>query len=433
MYLALSFVICFLPSLYGMPKITNHFNLPITAREIPAEARLAQQAASVAVHYLNYHHGSPTRVYELHKVKKAYIEVILNTGHKYHLEFEVKNQEGPSHVTINCAANVLFQKKKNSNTALKCNMKDDMKGSFEKDNKLYLNLQQKHLVVGYSIPDNYGFIHPDMMPIWLLAKVSASYIIWKKSTEVMKYNMVQIQKVNQQIRKDKFLRFIYTILLHELPTQETVTCFMWVKWHPKKSMTVKYFCLPSLSESSFNALESERFEGSGLERFEGSGLERFEGSGLERFEGSGLERFEGSGLERFEGSGLERFEGSGLERFEGSGLERTEGLGLERFEGSGLERTEGSGLERFEGSGLERTEESGLQRFKGLGLERLERTEGSGPEKFEGSGPERFEGSGLERFEGSGLERTKGLGSEKFEKSGSERIEGSAMEGLLIN
>ncbi|XP_048397750.1 latexin [Stegostoma tigrinum] len=353
MYLVLSFIIGVLPSLYGMPKITNHFNLPITALEIPAETRLAQQAASVAIHYLNYRHGSPTRVYELHKLKKAYIETILNMGHKYHLKFEVKYQESSSNVTANCAANVLFHKKMNSDTALKCNLKD-MKGSFEKDYKFYFNFQNlKHPVVGSNIPDNYGFINPNMMPIWLLAKVSASYIIWEKSTEVMKYNMVQIQKVNQQIRRDKFLQFIYTILLHELPTQETVTCSMWVKWHPKRSVTVKYFCLPPLSENYFITLESERFEASGLEGFEGSGLKRPEELGLGRFEGSGSGRFEGSGSGRFEGSGSGRFEGSGSGRFEGSGSERFEGSGSERFEGSGSERFEGSGSERFEGSAME--------------------------------------------------------------------------------
>ncbi|XP_078419879.1 latexin isoform X2 [Cetorhinus maximus] len=379
------------------------------------EARIAQQAASVAVHYLNYRYGSPNRVYELHELKKAYTEVILNIVHKYHLEFEVKNQESSSNVIAICTANVIFHKKKDPDTALKCNLKDDMKDTFEKDNRFYLNLQkQKYPMVGYNIPDNFGFVDPKMMPIWLLAKVSASYIIWKKSTEVTKYNMVRIQKVNQLIRTDTFLQFIYTILLHELPTQETVTCSMWVMWHPKQSLTVKYFCLSSPSESFPKESRLERFEGSGSERFEGSGSERFEGSGSERFERSALERFERSASERFEGSASERFEGSASERFEGPGSERFEGSRSERFEESGLERFEGSGSERFEGSGSERFEESGLERFKG-------------------SGSERFEGSGLERFEESGSERFEGSGSERFEGTESERFEGSAMDGFLMN
>ncbi|XP_067851494.1 latexin [Heptranchias perlo] len=416
MYSVLCFIVCFLPLLYGMPKTTNRLDLPVTAVEIPKAARLAQQATSVAVHYLNYHRGSPNTVYGLHKLKKVYIEVISNIGHKYHLEFEVKNDVGTSNVTGICIANVLFHnKKQNPDTALKCKLKDLKKDSFKKDNKFYLNLKkQKDPVVGYNIPDNFGFVDHKMMPIWHLAKVSASSIIWEKSTEVMRYNVVRIQKVNQWIRTDRFLQFTYTVLFHELPTQEIITCTMWVTWHPKQPLTVKYFCLSSPSESFSKESEFGRLEGSGSERMEGSGSERMEGSGSERMEGSGSERMEGSGSERMEGSGSERMEGSGSERMEGSGSERMEGSGSERMEGSGSERMEGSGSERMEGSGSERME-------------------GSGSERMEGSGSERMEGSGSERMEGSGSERMEGSGSERMEGSGSERLEGSAMEGFSMN
>ncbi|XP_078065115.1 latexin [Mustelus asterias] len=471
MYLVLCFIICFFPLLYGMPKTTNRFDLPVTAVEIPTKARISQQAASVTVHYLNYRYGSPNRIYELHKLKKAYTEVILNKGHKYYLEFEVKNQESASNVTATCTAKVLFHKKKNPGTALKCNLKDQMKDSFEKDNRFYINMQeQKYLMVGYNIPDNFGFVDPKMTPIWLLAKVSASYIIWKKSTDVMNYNMVQIQKVNQLRKTDTFLQFVYIILLHELPTQGILTCSMWVMWHPKQPLIVKYFCSTPPSESfpeesrlkRFEGLGSERSkksrserseelglersEGSGSERSEGSGSERSEGSGSERSEGSGSERSEGSGSERSEGSGSERSEGSGSERSKGSGSERSKGSGSERSKGSGSERSKGSGSERSKGSGSERSKGSGSERSKGSGFERsegsgFERSEGSGFERSEGSGFERSEGSGFKRSKGSGFKRSKGSGLERFEGSGSERVEeseserfeGSAMEGLLMN
>ncbi|XP_072330599.1 latexin [Scyliorhinus torazame] len=379
MYLFLCSIVCFLPLLYGMPKIiTNRLDLPVTAVEMSTKAHISQQAASVAVHYLNYRYGSPNRIYELHKLKKAYTEMILNIGHKYYLEFEVKNQENPSNVITICTANVFFHKKKNPGTALKCNLKDEMKDSFEKDNRLYLNLQeQKYPLVGYNIPDNFGFVDPKMMPIWLLAKVSASYIIWKKSTEVMKYNMVQIQKVNQLRRPDTFLQFVYIILLHELPTQDILTCSMWVLWHPKHPPTVKYFCSTPPYESFPEESRLERFGRSGPEQSEGSGSDRSEGSGSERSEGSGLERSEGSEAERSEGSGSERSGGSGSERSGGSGSERSGGSGSERSEWSGSDRSEWSEAERSEGSGAERSEGSGSERF-----------EKSGSKGFEGSGSE---------------------------------------------
>uniref|UniRef100_UPI00398F49BD latexin n=1 Tax=Pristiophorus japonicus TaxID=55135 RepID=UPI00398F49BD len=315
MYSTVCFVVCFLPLLYGMPK-TNRLDLPVTAVEIPTEARLARQAASVAVHYLNYRHGSPNRVYGLHKLKKVSTEVISNIGHKYHLEFEVKNEESSSNDTGICTANVLFHnKKKNAHTTLKCHLKD-LKDSFKKDNTFYLNLKkQKNPVVGYNIPDNFGFVDPKMMLIWHLAKVSASYIMWEKSTEVMKYDLARIQKFNQWIKAGKFLHFTYIVLLHELPTQEIITCHMRVMWHPKQSLPVKYFCLPSSWESFSKESGSGRVEGSGFGRIEGSGFGRLDGSGFGRFEGSGFGRFEESGFGRFEGSGFGRVEESAMESF----------------------------------------------------------------------------------------------------------------------
>ncbi|XP_078266978.1 latexin [Rhinoraja longicauda] len=252
MYSVLCLVSCFLSLLNGISQ-GNNLAIPDINTEIPTNARAAQQAASVAMHYLNYHHGSPHKVYQLLKLKKASLETMVNEGHKYHLEFEVNN-ETSSNVAEFCTAKVLFYKKSIPDTVLKCNLKDS--DGFTKDNEFYLNLRKRmDPVVGNNIPDNFGFIAPEMRPIWKLARVSASYIMWQKSTEVLKYNMAQIREVNQQIGTDTFLQFTYIVLLHEIPSQEIITCNMSVKWQPKQSPNVKYTCLPPATESEFGRRE----------------------------------------------------------------------------------------------------------------------------------------------------------------------------------
>ncbi|XP_072110701.1 latexin [Mobula birostris] len=263
MYSIRGLVICVLLSLNGLSK-SNNLEIPGTNTEIPVGTRAAHQAVSVAIHYLNYHHGSPYQHYQLHKLKEVHREATFNLGNKYHLEFEVKN-ENSSNVTEICAAYVSSYKKNIPDVSLQCDLRHLKNDSFKKDNEFYFNLRnRKDPVVGYNIPDNFGFINPEMMPIWHLAKVSASYIMWHKSTETKRYNMVQIQKVNQWIRTVKFLEFTYTVLLHEIPTQEIITCNMWVMWKPKYSPLVKYTCLPSPSESTSEESELGRTESPGF-------------------------------------------------------------------------------------------------------------------------------------------------------------------------
>lgn len=249
----------------------NNLEIPDINMKLRTEARAARQAASVAIHYLNYHHGSPHNVFQLHQLKKASLQIMVNEGHKYHLKFEVRNGRF-SNVTKFCTAKVLFYMKSVPDTVLKCNFKDS--DGFKEDYEFYLNLRKRmDPVIGYNIPDNFGFIAPETRPIWQLAIVSASYIMWQKSTEVMKYNLAQIREVHQQIRTDEFLQFTYIVLLHEIPSQEIITCNMWVMWQPKQPPNVKYTCLPSPTESFSEESEFGMPEGMGSQRTEGSALQ----------------------------------------------------------------------------------------------------------------------------------------------------------------
>ncbi|XP_059803393.1 latexin isoform X1 [Hypanus sabinus] len=264
MYSIRGLVICVLLSLNGLSK-SNDLEIPGTNTEISVGNRLAHQAASVAIHYLNYRHGSPYRLYQLHKLKEVHREGIFNLGNKYHLEFEVKN-ESSSNVTETCVAHVSFYKKNTPDVSLQCDLRDLKNDSLKKENEFFFNLRNKEdPVIGGNIPDNFGFISPEMMPIWQLSKVSASYIMWQKSTEIKRYNMLQIRKINQWIKTDKFLQFTYTVLLHEIPTQEIIICNMWVMWKPEHSPMVKYTCLPSPSKSSSEESELGRTESPGFQ------------------------------------------------------------------------------------------------------------------------------------------------------------------------
>lgn len=55
----------------------NNLEIPDINMKLRTEARAARQAASVAIHHLNYHHGSPHNVFQLHQLKKASLQVRL--------------------------------------------------------------------------------------------------------------------------------------------------------------------------------------------------------------------------------------------------------------------------------------------------------------------------------------------------------------------
>ncbi|NXU57312.1 OCX32 protein, partial [Turnix velox] len=114
-----------------------------------------------------------------------------------------------------------------------------------------------------SLADSYGNIEPSLEPVWALAVVGSSYIMWEKSTENLDYFMAQVKFVKQWMRKDAFTEFDYTILLHEIPTQEIISCHMRLTWLPSHPLKVKYFCPPTSQEQE---------EGSAMESGSTSGI-----------------------------------------------------------------------------------------------------------------------------------------------------------------
>nr|KAF6382783.1 latexin [Pipistrellus kuhlii] len=111
----------------------------------------------------------------------------------------------------------------------------------EEDNKLYQKLKSmKEPLEAQNIPDSFGNISPAMKPIRHLAWVACGYIIWQNSTENTWYKMVKIQTVKQVQRNDDFIELDYTILLHDIASQEIIPWQMQVLWHPQYGTKVKH-------------------------------------------------------------------------------------------------------------------------------------------------------------------------------------------------
>ncbi|XP_034636845.1 latexin isoform X2 [Trachemys scripta elegans] len=75
--------------------------------EIPPSHYPATRAAAVAVNYINYQHGSPSKIFMVQKVTKASREDIADVGHKYHLKFSLEDILHKDNA-INCTAEILY-------------------------------------------------------------------------------------------------------------------------------------------------------------------------------------------------------------------------------------------------------------------------------------------------------------------------------------
>ncbi|XP_074954698.1 ovocalyxin-32-like [Phalacrocorax aristotelis] len=237
---------------------------PGAERELNPSSRLAAAAARVALHYLNFQAASPGALRALGQVRKATLKSIPDSGHKYYLQFTTEDYKSGENAG-SCLATVLYPKTKAPPVvSIKCMHTKDQKQIQEEDNKIYQKIrQQTKAIIGNNIPDSYGNIEPALEPAWALAVAGSSYIMWEKSTENLGYFMAQVKSVKQWIRKDDFVEFDYTVLLHELPTQEIISCHMRLTWFPGRPLKVKYFC----------ASENQGLEdGSGMESGSAAGI-----------------------------------------------------------------------------------------------------------------------------------------------------------------
>ncbi|NXE40666.1 OCX32 protein, partial [Ptilorrhoa leucosticta] len=168
---------------------------------------------------------------------------IPESGHKYYLQFSTEDYRTGEDAG-SCLATVLYPKKKSPPVvSIKCSHTKDKKEIQEEDNRLYQRIRhQTKPITGNNIPDSYGNIEPALEPVWALAVAGSSFIMWKKSTETLGYFLAQVKAVKQWMRKDDFTEFDYTVLLHEIPTQEIISCHMRLTWLPGHPLKVKHLC-----------------------------------------------------------------------------------------------------------------------------------------------------------------------------------------------
>lgn len=210
--------------------------------EIPPTHYAASRAASVAENCINYQQGTPHKVFLVQTVQQASREDIPGRGHKYHLKFSVE-EIIQKQVTVSCTAEVLYPRTgQGSAPEVNFTFEGEIgKNPDEEDNTFYQRLMSmKEPLQAQNIPDNFGNVSPQMKPVHHLAWVACGYVMWQNSTEDTWYKMARIQTVKQVQRNDDFIELDYTVLLHDVASQEIIPWQMQVLWHPQYGTKVKH-------------------------------------------------------------------------------------------------------------------------------------------------------------------------------------------------
>ncbi|KAM7132768.1 retinoic acid receptor responder protein 1 [Molossus nigricans] len=212
--------------------------------EIPRRA--LQQAARAALHFLNFRVGSPSALRVLAAVQQGRTWVNSKKECQVDLVFTTERynpEEGEEHLG-KCSARVFFRgEKPRPAVNVTCTRFIEKSKRQQEDFQLYQHMKQlKSPLDVVSIPDSNGHIDPSLRPIWDLAFLGSSYVMWEKTTQFSHYYLAQLSSVQQWKTNDDAIDFTYTVLLHEFSTQEIVPCRIHLVWHPSKPLKVKYHC-----------------------------------------------------------------------------------------------------------------------------------------------------------------------------------------------
>ncbi|KPP60840.1 hypothetical protein Z043_121124, partial [Scleropages formosus] len=148
-----------------------------------------------------------------------------------------------------CTADVLFPEAGGDQTApqVQCSCEGPLAiNASAQEEAFYRRLRGSNSpVTGNSIPGmcatrshSFGFIAPDMKPLWILAGVASSFVMLKESNENTLYNLAQVANVTQLESEDKQLKFQYHVLLHEMVSQEIIHWKLLVTWAPAGGVSV---------------------------------------------------------------------------------------------------------------------------------------------------------------------------------------------------
>ncbi|KAI5132128.1 retinoic acid receptor responder protein 1 [Manis pentadactyla] len=207
---------------------------------------LLEQAARAALHFFNFRVGSPSALRALAAVQEGRARINPKTGYRVDLVFttELYNPEEGQERLGKCSAQVFFRNQKPRPTInVTCTRLIEKNKRQQEDYLLYKRMKQlKSSLHAVSIPDSHGHIDPSLRPIWDLAFLGSSYVMWEKTSQFLHYYMAQLSSVKQWKTNDGAIDFDYTVLLHEFSTQEIIPCRVHLVWYPGKPLKVKYQC-----------------------------------------------------------------------------------------------------------------------------------------------------------------------------------------------
>ncbi|XP_045708044.1 retinoic acid receptor responder protein 1 [Phyllostomus hastatus] len=223
---------------------------------------ILRQGALAAVHFLNFREGSPSDLQMLSTVYRASVWETPEKEHHVDVAFTTerfKPEDDKEKPLGECAARVIFRKgKPRPAVNIYCEGLTEKNKRQQEDYLLYKHLKQLKPLLGVvRIPDRHGYIDPSLRPLWDLAALGSSYVMWDKTTSVLRYSLVQLTSVKQW-KTDGEIDFDYTVQLHEFSTQEIIPCRIHLVWYPGKPLKVKYHCQDTPGQGS------EIEEGSGV-------------------------------------------------------------------------------------------------------------------------------------------------------------------------
>ncbi|GAB5576708.1 retinoic acid receptor responder protein 1 [Prionailurus iriomotensis] len=253
---------------------------------------LLEQAARAALHFVNFRAGSPSTLRvladvlegrartvnewisfapcEVNPKKECQVDLVFTTDRYNPEEGEerlgkcsarvfFRNQKPRPAINVTCTRLIEKNKRQQEDYLLYKHMKQlktpldvvSIPGSYSNALKSYqyaFNLPTSHPRQGSARAepskkrDSHGHIDPSLRPIWDLAFLGGSYVMWEKTTQFLHYYMAQLSSVNQWKTNDDAIDFDYTVLLHEFSTQEIIPCRIHLVWYPGKPLKVKYHC-----------------------------------------------------------------------------------------------------------------------------------------------------------------------------------------------
>lgn len=240
-----------LPSLALAAAVTEPADLEYT--EVPRQPAavglprgILQLAARAALHFFNFRAGSPSALRVLATVQEGRAWVNPQEGCEVDLVFSTEqyNPEQEGERLGKCSARVFFKNEKPRPAVnVTCARLFDKVKRQEKDYRLYKQMKQlKTPLHSISIPDSHGHIDNSLRPLWDLAFLGSSYVMWEKTTQVLHYYLVQLSSVERLKTDDDSIDFDFTVLLHEFSTQEIIPCRIHLVWYPGKPLKVNYHC-----------------------------------------------------------------------------------------------------------------------------------------------------------------------------------------------